>query len=912
MEEGLISFQALRAKFQEEALLAHSKTSRPAVAEKPKHLPPPGGHCSSVVSSINIAVENKTPVVPRVIFRDGLRSSGGKRPIFFPPQSEQTSPTSPVPNGDGTTRQSLKDRHMPLVLPILPVKEQKTELPARKEHKLEPEPRKEVLPQTKIKKKGLLLPFKSAKASKVSSENREEPTYADLTTRPSSAPGELPPVEKQTIEDGIYFQSDQSTADFPHSSPDISNTPPSADSSVDSDNKIISTLERAKKKFSRRQMLISAKPKSLRSPDYISRDKVFPSPPKNGESVESELPVPPPVCLLHLACISARPFFKANTASRPVLDKQIGRDKAEPPSVRTGEPLPPPVPPKKPLPDLTSLGTLSLKPTRPPFVDLSCYYLPTAYEVSPGLSQAPSEEPESEPQSSVLDAPEFPDFENSEMETAEGDAVDICALELEDLHVVSTDLPLPDDCGVSDFEHSLPDLSGCDPVEPHMSSGIQDVDLGSDNIIPLDLASFPAPINLSEFPEPAVPELWSQSEEASLDPQSNSQADETNLGAAELQSASHDTDNSYHVAVDDGIQPHPNVYQQDSYYEACNNVYEDVENIHKFALGQNSRKRKGGLKNPYADNHHTKEEACLNIWPRNPWGSVSGEHAHSARTHVLNKGSQSPNTADHKELKKREKQRLEKEKKEQKEREKKENEMKKKFKVTGEEEPMYHARVMVANKVRKNDLPVKSGDTVGIIRTTSCPKGKWLARDANHKYGYISVMNVELNIKEMLELGKKAQAAGRGGNMEADTISIGSRSSSHPVLTSSFTDDSEEWACEDETLSPSNESHTFPLQTVSLPEMPCGHVGTQHTLSDANLEDLHTQTRHEALQKLAIFFQHSKDEFGDYPDSGEATPTSAETPNFLHAVEEPPYPEQEADFTELELLPPPPLYADIF
>lgn len=46
---------------------------------------------------------------------------------------------------------------------------------------------------------------------------------------------------------------------------------------------------------------------------------------------------------------------------------------------------------------------------------------------------------------------------------------------------------------------------------------------------------------------------------------------------------------------------------------------------------------------------------------------------------------------------------------------------------------MYHARVMVANKVRKNDLPVKSGDTVGIIRTTSCPKGKWLARDANHK-----------------------------------------------------------------------------------------------------------------------------------------------------------------------------------
>lgn len=53
--------------------------------------------------------------------------------------------------------------------------------------------------------------------------------------------------------------------------------------------------------------------------------------------------------------------------------------------------------------------------------------------------------------------------------------------------------------------------------------------------------------------------------------------------------------------------------------------------------------------------------------------------------------------------------------------------------VTGEEEPMYHAKVVVTRKVRKNDLPVKSGDTVGIIRTTSCPKGKWLARDGNNK-----------------------------------------------------------------------------------------------------------------------------------------------------------------------------------
>lgn len=57
---------------------------------------------------------------------------------------------------------------------------------------------------------------------------------------------------------------------------------------------------------------------------------------------------------------------------------------------------------------------------------------------------------------------------------------------------------------------------------------------------------------------------------------------------------------------------------------------------------------------------------------------------------------------------------------------------------------MYHAKVMVASKVRKNDLPVKSGDTVSIIRTTNCPKGKWLARDANNKCEFTFVLFVSV------------------------------------------------------------------------------------------------------------------------------------------------------------------------
>lgn len=311
--EGSINFKALRAKFQEEASVAQSRTSRPAVAEKPKHLPPSGGHCCSVVSSINVAVENRTPV-PRVVFRDRLQASGGKRPISFPPKVLQTSPSFQYGNSDTTTRQSLRERNMPLVLPFIPVKEHKSELPATRELKLEKEQGKEAVMQTKIKKKGLLLPFKASKAAKISGENGEEPPYSDLTIRPSSAPGELPSVEKQPVEDGLSVQRDRSTAELLVSSPD---TPPPADSSIESDSKIISTLEKAKRKLSCRQMLISAK--SLCSPDFASKDKVFLSPSQKTDRAEMEPPIPSTVCLPNLSCLSARPFFKANNSAQSKL-----------------------------------------------------------------------------------------------------------------------------------------------------------------------------------------------------------------------------------------------------------------------------------------------------------------------------------------------------------------------------------------------------------------------------------------------------------------------------------------------------------------------------------------------------------------------------------------------------------------
>uniref|UniRef100_A0A3B5QGQ8 Si:ch211-188c16.1 n=1 Tax=Xiphophorus maculatus TaxID=8083 RepID=A0A3B5QGQ8_XIPMA len=585
--EGSINFKALRAKFQEEGLLAHSKISRPAVAEKPKLLQPFLGHCSSVASCIATAVEDHTPEIPRVFFRDGVRSSGGKRPISFPPRSKQTSPSFQLANGDGSAKHHLKDWHMPLVLPVPPA-----------------ETRKEVFSHTKIKKKGLLLPFKSVKASKNFAGNGEELTYGDLPNRPGDAPSDFSSMDKQGSEERPSLQSDQSTSENAISSPEFVVSPPSPETCPDSDNRILSTLEKAKKKLSRRQIAIPPKTKGLRSPDYSCIEKTFRLSPKNPDRLGSDVLVPPSSSLPHLACISARPFCKANN-SHLMLEK-------------ASQPL------KKLLPELWTLGPVPVKPPRPSTVDLSSYHAVLA-----------------KGKVSVLDVPDFPDFETSELEKAEAEPVDIAALEMEAVDIVVGNPATPAVSEATDYGGSDSALAVCEPRESNRINIVQDLNLGTLHIIPLDPASFPEPINPLEFPQ--LPQCTS------------------------------------------------------------------------------------------------------------------------------------PYTADHKEQRKREKQRLEKEKKEQKEREKKENEMKKKFKVTGEEEPMYHAKVMVASKVRKNDLPVRNGDTVSIIRTTNCPKGKWLARDANLKYGYISVMNVELNIKDMLELGKKAQAAGRGAYVEPDTISIGSR-----------------------------------------------------------------------------------------------------------------------------------------
>nr|XP_029542198.1 FYN-binding protein 1-like isoform X1 [Oncorhynchus nerka] len=244
----------------------------------------------------------------------------------------------------------------------------------------------------------------------------------------------------------------------------------------------------------------------------------------------------------------------------------------------------------------------------------------------------------------------------------------------------------------------------------------------------------------------------------------------------------------------------------------------------------------------------------------------------------------------------------------------------KKFKITGQEEAIYQATVTVASKGRKDDLAVKNRDIVSIIRTTNCPKGKWLARDSTNTYGYISLSQVELDIKEMLELGKKASHAishkdsstvvEQGGELAR----MGNRTSNHYPLqddTGSFTDDSEEWMNDDdEPLSypmeedPTESGH---IQTISMTgsrELSIHHKQTQNYTT---IDGMDMQVKHEALQKLATFFHK--------PVVEEPIRRRPEEPEPISPVEieEPVYPckvEADLELPDMMILSPPGPFAD--
>ncbi|KAM9500611.1 uncharacterized protein Hap1MRO34_004446 [Clarias gariepinus] len=81
--------------------------------------------------------------------------------------------------------------------------------------------------------------------------------------------------------------------------------------------------------------------------------------------------------------------------------------------------------------------------------------------------------------------------------------------------------------------------------------------------------------------------------------------------------------------------------------------------------------------------------------------------------------------------------------------------------------------------------------------------------------------------------------------------------------------------------------------------------------SDGSVEDVPSHVNHEALHKLAVFFQNNKDELNTVTETTDLNSTNINSPGLLYDVEEPPYVEEDQfSFTDVDLLPPPELYAD--
>ncbi|KAM7023811.1 FYN-binding protein 1 isoform 1-T3 [Acridotheres tristis] len=107
---------------------------------------------------------------------------------------------------------------------------------------------------------------------------------------------------------------------------------------------------------------------------------------------------------------------------------------------------------------------------------------------------------------------------------------------------------------------------------------------------------------------------------------------------------------------------------------------------------------------------------------------------------------------------KEDKRRMDQEKKEQKEKEKKEYELKKKFKLTGPIEVLHQARACTDHKGGRNELTVKQGDKIEIIRLIDNPEGKWLGR-IKGCYGYVKTTMMEIDYDSLKRKQKPSTRA---------------------------------------------------------------------------------------------------------------------------------------------------------
>ncbi|KAI4879670.1 hypothetical protein NFI96_032002, partial [Prochilodus magdalenae] len=148
---------------------------------------------------------------------------------------------------------------------------------------------------------------------------------------------------------------------------------------------------------------------------------------------------------------------------------------------------------------------------------------------------------------------------------------------------------------------------------------------------------------------------------------------------------------------------------------------------------------------------------------KDSFGANSGKHAEGSGSDeemyedLDERWSAAEAKEQDKKQEKEEKKRLELEKKDPK-RERKEQEARKKFKLTGPLQVIHKVKARVDSKGGKNDLSLKQGDPIEILRITDNPEGRWLARTQDGSYGYVKTDLVEIDFDKLKNQGLSQMA----------------------------------------------------------------------------------------------------------------------------------------------------------
>ncbi len=228
--------------------------------------------------SLCSAVETKTISQPQVILREDQKTPSGKRPVSFP------STTSEVGrSGDGQNRQSLKIRHLPLVLPVSNEPKHDSSAPASKGIT---SPRKFIM-------KPIPTPFSSTRVSLCAKAIGKNGLGLLKNSGTFNAQTEESTLKTARTEAGEVQQTRVSNAaSLYHSAPPSPNYS-LTDSSSGSvthffDQHVLSTLQKAKRKLCHRNLLVCGRPKGFYSSKAQVQHTESPPSPAESESCHPE------------------------------------------------------------------------------------------------------------------------------------------------------------------------------------------------------------------------------------------------------------------------------------------------------------------------------------------------------------------------------------------------------------------------------------------------------------------------------------------------------------------------------------------------------------------------------------------------------------------------------------------------